>query len=41
VDGSISGSAVGLDDDALTAGVRFRVLAFDRGLPVTVLAPAR
>ena len=40
-DGRITGSAIGIDDDALLAGVRFRMLAFDRGLPITVLAPAR
>ncbi|HYO41814.1 MAG TPA: hypothetical protein VES19_01330 [Candidatus Limnocylindrales bacterium] len=41
VDGRISGPAIGLDDDALQAGVRFRMLAYDRGLPVTVLPPTR
>jgi hypothetical protein len=41
VDGRISGPAVGIDDDALQAGVRFRMLAYDRGLPVTVLPPTR
>jgi hypothetical protein len=41
VDGRISGPAIGIDDDALQAGVRFRMLAYDRGLPVTVLPPTR
>ena len=41
VDGRISGPADGIDDDALQAGVRFRMLAYDRGLPVTVLPPTR
>ena len=31
---------MGLADDALQAAVRFRLLAFDRGLPVTVHAAA-
>lgn len=41
VDGRISGPASGLDEDALQAGVRFRMLAYDRGLPVNVLPPLR
>lgn len=41
VDGRISGPATGIDDDALQAGVRFRMLAYDRGLPITVLPPTR
>jgi hypothetical protein len=41
VDGRVSGTAEGLDEDGLQAGVRFRMLAFDRGLPITVLPPAR
>ena len=41
VDGRVSGLAEGLDDNALQAGVRFRMLAFDRGLPITVLPPTR
>jgi len=40
-DGEISGPATGIDGDALLAGIRFRLLAFDRGLPVTVPAPTR
>jgi hypothetical protein len=40
VDGRITGPATGIAEDALQAGVRFRLLAYDRGLPVTVLAPA-
>lgn len=39
-DGRITGPGAGLGDDALTAGLRFRLLAVDRGLPITVLAPA-
>ena len=39
VDGRLNGPATGLDADALQAGLRFRMLAYDRGLPVTVLAP--
>jgi hypothetical protein len=38
-DGRITGSAVGIAEDALQAGIRFRLLAYDRGLPVSVLAP--
>jgi hypothetical protein len=41
VDGRVSGPATGIDDDALQAGIRFRMLAYDRGLPVTVLPPTR
>jgi hypothetical protein len=40
-EGRIEGPAAGLDPDALLASVRFRMLAIDRGLPVSVLAPAR
>jgi hypothetical protein len=40
-DGRITGSAVGLAEDALQAGLRFRLLAYDRGLPVAVLPPVR
>jgi hypothetical protein len=40
-DGGITGSAVGIAEDALQAGIRFRLLAYDRGLPVSVLAPPR
>jgi hypothetical protein len=40
-DGGITGSAVGIAEGALQAGIRFRLLAYDRGLPVTVLAPPR
>ncbi len=39
-DGRITGSAVGIAQDALQAAIRFRLLAYDRGLPVSVLAPA-
>ena len=39
-DGRITGSAVGIAEDALTAAIRFRLLAYDRGLPVSVLPPA-
>ena len=41
VDGSLTGPAMDLGDDALQAGVRFRLLAFDRGEPVTVGPPVR
>jgi len=40
-DGRIEGPAADLDPDALLADIRFRMLAIDRGLPVTVMAPAR
>ncbi len=40
-DGGITGPALGIDDEALRAAVRFRMLAFDRGLPITVLPPQR
>jgi hypothetical protein len=40
-EGRIEGPAAGLDPDALLANVRFRLLAIDRGLPVTIGAPAR
>jgi len=39
-DGRITGSAVGIADGALQAGIRFRLLAYDRGLPVSVMPPA-
>jgi hypothetical protein len=39
VDGRVSGLAEGLGNDSLQAGVRFRMLSFDRGLPITVLPP--
>jgi hypothetical protein len=38
-DGRITGPAGSLDPDALTALIRFRLTAVDRGLPITVLAP--
>jgi hypothetical protein len=38
-DGRLTGPAGGLDPDALTALIRFRMTAVDRGLPITVLAP--
>jgi hypothetical protein len=40
VDGRISGPALGLAEDALVAGLRFRITAVDRGSPITVLPPA-
>ena len=40
-EGRIEGPAAGLDPDALLANVRFRLLVIDRGLPVTIAAPAR
>jgi hypothetical protein len=39
VDGEISGPALDLSDDALVAGIRFRITAVDRGSPITVLPP--
>jgi hypothetical protein len=39
VDGLISGPAIGLAEDALVAGLRFRITAVDRGSPITVLPP--
>ena len=41
VDGRASGPAEELGNDSLQAGVRFRMLSFDRGLPITVLPPTR
>jgi hypothetical protein len=40
-DGNITGPALDLSEDALQAGVRFRMLAYDRGLPIRVMAPTR
>lgn len=40
-DGQIEGPATDLDPTALLADIRFHLLAIDRGLPVTVMAPAR
>jgi hypothetical protein len=40
-DGRVAGPAVGIAEDALTAALRFRLTAVDRGLPITVLPPAR
>ena len=39
VDGRISGPALDLAEDALVAGLRFRMTAVDRGLPITVPPP--
>ena len=39
VDGRISGPALELSEDALVAGLRFRMTAVDRGLPISVLPP--
>lgn len=39
VEGRISGPALDLAEDALVAGLRFRITAVDRGLPITVVAP--
>jgi hypothetical protein len=39
-DGAVNGPATDIGDEALTAGVRFRLLAFDRGEAVTVAPPA-
>jgi hypothetical protein len=41
VDGQLSGPATDLGDEALQAGVRFQVLAFDRGDAMTVQPPGR
>jgi hypothetical protein len=40
-DGRLTGPAGGLDPDALNALIRFRLTAVDRGLPISVLPPAR
>jgi hypothetical protein len=40
-EGKVEGPAAVLDPDALLANVRFRMVAIDRGLPVTIRAPAR
>lgn len=40
VDGRLTGPAGTLDPDALNALIRFRLTAVDRGLPITVVAPA-
>jgi hypothetical protein len=39
VDGRLSGPAPDLAEDALVAGLRFRITAVDRGLPISVLPP--
>lgn len=39
VDGELNGPATGLAENALTATIRFRLTAVDRGLPVSVLPP--
>jgi hypothetical protein len=41
VDGQISGPALDLAEDAVIAGLRFRITAVDRGLPLTVMPPTR
>jgi hypothetical protein len=41
VDGRISGPALDLAEDALVAGLRLRLTAVDRGLPITVQPPTR
>jgi hypothetical protein len=41
VDGQISGPALDPEDDAAIAGLRFRITAVDRGLPITVIPPTR
>jgi hypothetical protein len=38
-DGRITGPAIGLDDDALLASIRFRLTAIDRGWSVSVQPP--
>lgn len=40
-DGQISGPALDLAEDAVLASLRFRMIAVDRGLPVTVAPPTR
>jgi hypothetical protein len=37
--GELTGPATGLDEDALQAGIRFRMLAYDRGESVVILPP--
>ena len=39
VDGRLSGPALDLAEDALVAGLRFRITAVDRGLPITIPPP--
>ena len=41
VDGQISGPAIDLAEDAVIAGLRFRITAVDRGLPINVVPPTR
>ncbi|OGO57627.1 MAG: hypothetical protein A2V85_13955 [Chloroflexi bacterium RBG_16_72_14] len=40
-DGRLTGPAIGIEEDALIAELRFRITAVDRGLPISVLPPAR
>ena len=37
--GEVTGPATDLDEDALQAGIRFRMLAYDRGESVVILPP--
>jgi hypothetical protein len=39
-EGRVEGAAAGIDPDALLGNIRFRLLAFDRGRPITVSRPA-
>ena len=39
VAGEVTGPATDLDEDALQAGIRFRMLAYDRGRSVVILPP--
>ena len=40
-DGRLTGPAIGIEEDALIAEIRFRLTAVDRGLPILVMPPAR
>jgi hypothetical protein len=40
-DGRVTGPAIGIEEDALIAELRFRITAVDRGLPISVMPPAR
>ncbi|MEW6226368.1 MAG: hypothetical protein AB1627_17245, partial [Chloroflexota bacterium] len=40
-DGRLTGPAIGIEEDALIAEIRFRLTAVDRGLPISVMPPAR
>lgn len=40
-DGRVTGPALGIEEGALIAELRFRLTAVDRGLPISVMPPAR